>query len=246
MFCFSCETCVILFCRFPSNSQIVTFYCRNYLIPVHISAVEEMAELLNGFHDNNKLEANWYTNACTMCNDEKNEACLLRVLNDGLQRHPNDLVRICLSADQGLNAWEFIILYIKQHFDTSLNIYMLPWSLLPLSDWFFWNLLLSYFYSTVNMMLTLQLLFYCFIICWSVCPSMKRLHKFSIFTFVGWALYKVYCGSFCMNRTTFREPWVGGVLVKTCIIALRRSTFLKEKQIHNVIKFSFLLGLTDL
>ena len=81
-------------------------------------------------------------------------------------------------------------------------------------------------------MLTLQLLFYCFIICWSVCPSMKRLHKFSIFTFVGWALYKVYCGSFCMNRTTFREPWVGGVLVKTCIIALRRSTFLKEKQIY--------------
>ena len=67
-----------------------------------------------------------------------------------------------------------------------------------------------------------------------------------IFTFVRWALYKINCGSFCMNRTTFRDPWVGGVLVKTCIIALRRSTFLKEKQIHNVIKFSLLFGLTDL
>ena len=49
-----------------------------------------------------------------------------------------------------------------------------------------------------------------------------------------------------MNRTTFRDPWVGEVLVKTCFIALRRSTFLKEKQIHNVIEFSFLFGLTDL
>ena len=49
-----------------------------------------------------------------------------------------------------------------------------------------------------------------------------------------------------MNRTTFRDPWVGGVFVKTCIIALCQSTFLKEKQIHNVIKFSFLFGLTDL
>ena len=65
-----------------------------------------------------------------------------------------------------------------------------------------------------------------------------------IFIFVRWALYKINCGSFCMNRTTFRDPWVAGV--KTCIIALRRSTFLKEKQIHNVIKFSLLFGLTDL
>jgi len=32
---------------------------------------------------------------------------------------------------------------------------------------------------------------------------------------------------------------------KTCIIALRRSTFLKGKQIHHVIKFSFVFGLTD-
>jgi len=56
---------------------------------------------------------------------------------------------------------------------------------------------------------------------------------------------QINCGSFCMNRTTFRDPWVGGVLVKTCIIALRRSTFLKEKQIHHVIKFSFLFGLTE-
>ena len=37
---------------------------------------------------------------------------------------------------------------------------------------------------------------------------------------------------------------VGGVSVKTCIIALRRFTFLKENQIHHIIKFSFLFGLT--
>jgi len=37
-----------------------------------------------------------------------------------------------------------------------------------------------------------------------------------------------------MNRTTFRDLWVIRVLVKTCIIALRQSTFLKEKQIHYV------------
>jgi len=37
---------------------------------------------------------------------------------------------------------------------------------------------------------------------------------------------------------------VGGVLVKPCIIAIRRSTFLKEKEIHHVIKFSFLFELT--
>jgi len=35
---------------------------------------------------------------------------------------------------------------------------------------------------------------------------------------------------------------VGGALVKTCIIALRRSTFLKEKNITFSI---FLLGSTD-
>ena len=57
---------------------------------------------------------------------------------------------------------------------------------------------------------------------------------------------QINCRSFCMNRTTFIDHWVGGVLVKTCIIALRRSTFLKEKQIHHVIKFSFLFVLTDL
>ena len=33
--------------------------------------------------------------------------------------------------------------------------------------------------------------------------------------------------------------------MNTCIIALHRSTFLKEKQIHHVIEFSFLFGLTD-
>jgi len=48
-----------------------------------------------------------------------------------------------------------------------------------------------------------------------------------------------------MIRTTFRDLWVGGVSVKTCIIARRRSTFLKEKQIQHGIKFSFLFGLTD-
>jgi len=34
--------------------------------------------------------------------------------------------------------------------------------------------------------------------------------------------------------------------VKTCIIAHRRSTFLKEKQIHHIINFSFLFELNDL
>ena len=48
-----------------------------------------------------------------------------------------------------------------------------------------------------------------------------------------------------MNRTTYRDLWVGGVLVKTCIIARRRSTFLKEKQIHYVLKFGLEFGLTD-
>jgi len=33
---------------------------------------------------------------------------------------------------------------------------------------------------------------------------------------------------------------MGGVLVQTSIIALRRSTFLKEKQFYYVIKFSYL------
>ena len=42
------------------------------------------------------------------------------------------------------------------------------------------------------------------------------------------------------------DLWVGGVLVKICIIVLCQSTFLKEKQIHYVIKFSFVFGLTDL
>ena len=41
-----------------------------------------------------------------------------------------------------------------------------------------------------------------------------------------------------MNRTTFRDSWVGGVLVKTGIIVFRRSTFLKEKQFHQVIKMT--------
>jgi len=36
------------------------------------------------------------------------------------------------------------------------------------------------------------------------------------------------CGSFCMNRTTFRDLRVSGVLVKIFIIALCRTTFLKE------------------
>ena len=41
------------------------------------------------------------------------------------------------------------------------------------------------------------------------------------------------------------DLWVGGVLVKTCIIALCRSTFLKDKQIHHNVEFNFLFGLTD-
>ena len=35
------------------------------------------------------------------------------------------------------------------------------------------------------------------------------------------------------------------VFVKTCIIVLRQSTFLKEKQIYHVIEFSFLFEPTD-
>ena len=49
-----------------------------------------------------------------------------------------------------------------------------------------------------------------------------------------------------MNRTTFRDLWVGGVSMKTCKIARRRSTYLKQTQIHHVINFNFLFGLTDL
>ena len=80
---------------------------------------------------------------------------------------------------------------------------------------------------------------------WSVVPVITKIHRIKHTIYIR-PLSSVNCGSFCMNRTTFRDPWVGGVLVKTCIIALRRSTFLKEKQIHNVIKYSFLFGLTDL
>ena len=40
-------------------------------------------------------------------------------------------------------------------------------------------------------------------------------------------------------------PLSGRSFGKTCIIALRRSTFLKEKQIYHVIKFSFVFELTD-
>ena len=45
---------------------------------------------------------------------------------------------------------------------------------------------------------------------------------------------------FIMHEPTFRDFWVGGALVKTCIIALRRSTYLKAKQIQHIIEFSFL------
>ena len=62
-----------------------------------------------------------------------------------------------------------------------------------------------------------------------------------IFTFVRWALYKINCGSFCMNRTTFRDSWMGGVLVKTCIIALRRSNFLKENKSTTLSNLVFYL-----
>ena len=50
-----------------------------------------------------------------------------------------------------------------------------------------------------------------------------------------------------MNRTTFRDLWVGGVSVKKTHVLLRFGDLLvlNEKQIHHVIKFSFLFGLTD-
>ena len=69
---------------------------------------------------------------------------------------------------------------------------------------------------------------------------MLKKSQIYIFTFVRWALYKIY-----MNRTTFRDLWVDVVLVKTCIIAPRRSTFLEEKQIQHVIKISFVFGQND-
>ena len=81
------------------------------------------------------------------------------------------------------------------------------------------------------------------------CLNLKKLMLccyYVIFTFVSWALYKIKYGSFCMNRTAFRDLWAGVVLVKTCNIALRWSTFLKGKKIHHVIKFSFLLVLCTL
>ena len=53
------------------------------------------------------------------------------------------------------------------------------------------------------------------------------------------------CGPFCMTRTTFRDLCVGGVLVKTCINALCRSTFLKDKQINHNVEFNVLFGFTD-
>ena len=42
--------------------------------------------------------------------------------------------------------------------------------------------------------------------------------------------YNIYLHkcSFWMNRATFRDLWAGGVSLKTCIIALRRSTFFKR------------------
>ena len=50
--------------------------------------------------------------------------------------------------------------------------------------------------------------------------------RLRIFPFVSWSVYKNKCGSFCMTRTTFRDLWVGRVItVKTCIFALRQSTF---------------------
>jgi len=48
-----------------------------------------------------------------------------------------------------------------------------------------------------------------------------------------------------MIRKNLRDLRVGGVLAKSCINALRRSTFVNKKQIHHVIEFSFLFGLTD-
>ena len=74
-------------------------------------------------------------------------------------------------------------------------------------------------------------------------PSrLKCIMDTNTFTFFGWALYKINCGSFCRNRTTFRDPWVGGVLVKTYIIALRRSTFVKEKKSTTLSNLVFYLG----
>jgi len=37
--------------------------------------------------------------------------------------------------------------------------------------------------------------------------------------------------SFCMNRTRFRDPRVGGVFVKTCIIAFIKLPFSMESKL---------------
>ena len=46
----------------------------------------------------------------------------------------------------------------------------------------------------------------------------------------------------CMKRTTFHDTWVGGVLVKTWIIALRRSTFWKKNKSTTSSNLVFYLG----
>ena len=48
-----------------------------------------------------------------------------------------------------------------------------------------------------------------------------------------------------MNRTAFRDLWMGGVLVKHVSLRLVDLLFWKEKQIHHVIEFSFLFERTD-
>ena len=48
-----------------------------------------------------------------------------------------------------------------------------------------------------------------------------------------------------MSRTTFRDLWVDGVSMKHVLLRVVDLLFLKEKQVHHVIKFSFLFGQTD-
>ena len=75
-----------------------------------------------------------------------------------------------------------------------------------------------------------------------------------IFTFVRWALYKTNCGSFCMNRTTFRDPWPGGVLVKNmyycassiyalwiCRVTNRVHIAWTQTGRHSILKYHFIV-----
>ena len=90
---------------------------------------------------------------------------------------------------------------------------------------------------------------------WCNCYQVHVKQTHYVYTFVSSSIYICLgssvlnlCGSFCINGMTFHDLWVDRVLVKTCscIIGLRRATFLKTNKRYHINKFSFLLVLTDL